>query len=48
MRKNNKLFSIYIKKVAKYFPKNKEMFQRKACENYQNLSKEEKDTESFF
>ena len=27
---------------AKYYKKNKERLQKKACERYQNLSKEEK------
>ena len=40
-------FSIYVKRAkklsAKYYHENKERLQEKACERYQNLSKEEKE-----
>ena len=36
------IFFIYINLSAKYYQENKERLLKKACERYQNLSKEEK------
>ena len=34
---------MYKNLLAKYYQENKERLQKKACERYQNLSKEEKE-----